>query len=143
MILSHDDVEWNTRAMARSRPTEGIEPSTASIIVRQFATCPECDADIDPDVTDAIVEDRDVFWRREGRRTAPHECDGCASALSIFVEEKAFGVISARQLPDWASDSETVVFIEVAGQDAYLVVNTYHIAVRALDVEADQPEASA
>jgi hypothetical protein len=126
MIIEADEIGWNTSAMAMPNYHEGISPPTASILVREFGQCPECDADIDPDVTDALYEDRDVIWRN-GRRSSTHRCADCEADLRMFVEEKAFAVIGEGQLPDNAAERDDLYFVGVEGQGSYLLINPFHI----------------
>lgn len=126
MITDTDDIEWNTRAMAMPDFEDGIAPSTASPIVREFGECPACGADVDPDVTDAKYEDRDVLWEDDSKnRSSHHVCPECETEVRIFVEEKAFGVIGESQLPDDAAELEDIYFIPVEDSSNYLVVNTH------------------
>lgn len=129
MVLK-TDIGWNTRAMAMPSPEEGIAPSTASVLVTEFGECSECCSGIDPDVKDALHEDRDVIWRNDrSYKSDAHACSDCETELRIFVEEKAFGVIGESQLPDDADDYDDVYFIPVEDVNNYLVVNTFHIKV--------------
>lgn len=126
MIIDTDDIGWNTRAMAMPDYKDGIAPSTASPIVREFGECPECEADVDPDVTDALYQDRDVIWENDrDYKSSPHVCPECETEVRIFVEEKAFGVIGESQLPSDAEEWEGVYFIPVEDSSNYLVVNTH------------------
>jgi hypothetical protein len=119
------EIGWNTRAMAMRGPRDGIEPSTASCVLREFAECPECGSGIDPDVTDGLYEDRDVIWtNNRGRKSAAHSCENCGTELRMFVEEKAFGRIGPSQLPENAAEWKEVIFIPIEDSANYLVVNT-------------------
>lgn len=126
MILDTDEVGWNTRAMAMPSYVDGIAPSTASNVVREFGSCPECEADVDPDVADAIHEDRDVLWENDRRhKSNPYECPECGAEVRIFVEEKAFGSIGESQLPSDAEERDDIYFIPVEDSSNFLVVNTH------------------
>lgn len=130
MIIDTADIGWNTRAMAMPDYVDGIAPSTASPIVREFGECPECGADVDPDVKDAKHEDRDVLWENDSRyKSNPHVCPECETEVRIFVEEKAFGVIGKSQLPADAAEREDIYFIPVEDSNNYLVVNTHQFCL--------------
>lgn len=124
------DTGWNTQAMAMSVDGDGIDSATAAILIREFESCSECGADIDPDAGAALREDRGVIWENDARyKSEAHRCDNCESELRIFVEEKAFGVISHGQFPDNADENQTLHFVPVEGRDTYLQVNTFHLNV--------------
>ena len=111
--------------MAMRGPRDGIEPSTASCVLREFGECPECGSNVDPDVTDGLYEDRDVIWtNNRGRNSSAHSCEDCGTELRMFVEEKAFGRIGPSQLPGNAEEWEEVIFIPIEDSANYLVVNT-------------------
>lgn len=129
--MIHERIGWNTHAMALSMrgPRNGIDPATAAIIVREFKSCPECGGDINPTASDGLREDRDVIWEREAQNSTCHTCSHCDTKLRIFVEEKAFGIISDSQVPENAEDSTTLHFIPIEGADAHLRVNTFQMNV--------------
>jgi len=129
MIHSASDVGFVPDRVAKPIGSrDGIAPSTASIIVREFVDCPECGHDIDPDVKRAVYEDRDVLWDDELFQSSSHECAGCGATLRIFVEEKAFGVIGAS-LPDYAESSPTTHFVECDETGCHVLVNTNQIFI--------------
>lgn len=144
MIIDTDDIGWNTRAMAMPDYQDGIAPSTASPIVREFGECPECGADVDPDVTDALYQDRDVIWENDReRKSSPHVCPECETEVRIFVEEKAFGVIGESQLPSDAGEWEDVYFIPVEDSTDYLVVNTHQFWLNEATPRKPRPKRAA
>jgi hypothetical protein len=117
-----------------------LVPAVASSLIRSFATCPECGAGIDPDVTDAIAEDNDVVWasRSPPKRNSPHTCHECGAEINILVEEKAFGVVGPRHLPDSLpeltdTDAADVYYIRTTEDgDSYLRINTHQIMLTTL-----------
>ncbi len=116
--------------MAMPQYEDGISPATASILVREFGTCSECESDLDPDVKDALYEDRDVIWDNGiHHRCSAHTCENCGAELEVFVEEKAFGVIGESQLPDNAEEMDDIYFVPVEGVPNYLVINTHQIMI--------------
>ncbi|QLH82378.1 hypothetical protein [Halosimplex pelagicum] len=128
--MIHTDTGWNTQAIALGVGRDGIDPATAAILVREFESCPECGAGIDPDAGDALREDRDAIWENDARyKSNAQECENCGSQLRIFVEEKAISVVREEQLPDNASENETLHFVPVEGDDSYLQINTFHLNV--------------
>jgi len=129
MIYTENDVHFVPNRVARGpKIRDGIQPSTASIIVSEFVSCPECYHDIETNVIDAVYEDRDVLWDDDLFRSSSHTCEKCGTDLRIFVEEKAYGVIGESQLPDYAETSTEVHFIE-CGVESYIVVNTNQIFI--------------
>ena len=96
---NHDDITvWHHSDVSfipsRFFPQLGDEltPATACSLVREFGECPTCGNDIDPDVKDAVKEDRDVLWHDNAvqpYRSSAHVCSECDERLEIFVEEGA------------------------------------------------------
>lgn len=128
--MIHTDTGWNTQAIAMGVGRDGIDPATAAILVREFESCPECGAELDPDAGDALREDRDVIWENDARyKSNAHECENCGSELRMFVEEKAIGVVREEQLPDNAGENQTLHFVPVERDDSYLQINTFHLNV--------------
>ncbi|MHC3381751.1 hypothetical protein [Haloarcula sp. H-GB5] len=142
MIIDTDDISWNTRAMAMPDYQDGIAPSTASPIVREFGECPECGADVDPEVADALYQDRDVMWENDrNHKSSPHVCPECETEVRIFVEEKAFGIIGESQLPSDADTCENVYFIPVKDSSNYLVINTHQFCLTEATPRKSQSQA--
>jgi len=118
-------------------PTWGdLSVATASCLLREFATCPDCGAGIDPDVADGVQSDRDVVWTSEhtncDRRQAidrsnAHVCQTCQTPLRLFVEEKAQPA-QWSEIPNerWASRH---LWIEMDNGN-YFVTNPTHITAR-------------
>jgi DNA-directed RNA polymerase subunit RPC12/RpoP len=128
--MIHTDIGWNTQAIVMGVGRDGIDPATAAILVREFESCSECGAEIDPAAGDALREDRDAIWENDARyKSNAHECDNCGSELRIFVEEKAVAVISEDQLPDNADENQTLHFVPVENNDSYLQINDFHLKV--------------
>lgn len=139
--MIQEEIGWNTRAMAMRGPRDGIEPSTASCVLREFGKCPECGSEIDPDVTGGHYEDRDVIWtNNRGRHSSAHMCEGCGIELRMFVEEKAFGRIGPTQVPDNAAEWENVHFIPIEDSANFLVVNTNQIWITPEHTQAETAE---
>lgn len=134
--MLHRNIDWNTEAMILSMrgPQDGIDPATAAIIVEEFESCPECGSNISPTASDGLREDRDVIWERSLDST-PHTCRHCGAELRIFVEEKAFGIVSDSELPENAEGSETLHYIPTDDDTAYLRVNTFQMNVSKIPPE--------
>lgn len=131
-ILQPDDVSFSPKRMARPSPIDGIALPTASIIIREFESCPECGNDLDPDVTEATREDRDVVWKDRGHHASPHTCESCGATLGILAEEKAFGVINESQIPD-DYDEDVLTFVHVPDSNAVLMVNSFQLMIGVVD----------
>lgn len=128
-MMAADEVGFAPERVASGvRGPFDLAPSTASCLVREFTTCPECGAGFDPDVTDAKSEDRDVVWADRTRpRAAPHECAECGGVFEVLVEEKAVGVIGREQVPD--DPAECLHFVDCENGGDVLFVNTFQIFV--------------
>lgn len=130
MKCTTDEVGFVPDRMASPIGTrEGIAPNIASNIVREFGSCPGCSGDLDPDVTDAVYSDRDVLWDDDYRNSEYHTCESCGSELRIFVEEKAFGMLSESQLPSGADEFETVYYVPCENSSTWLVINMNQISI--------------
>lgn len=117
--------------MAMPSYHDGISPSKATNVVREFGKCPQCGESLDPDVTDALYQDRDVLWENDPEyKSSAHTCRHCNSEVRIFVEEKALGTIGADRLPENAETAENIYFIPVEGSDTYLVVNPFQVKIQ-------------
>ena len=131
-VLDADDVGFVPERMAKPDYYDGIAPSVAANVVREFGECPRCEHDIDPDVTDAVHVDRDVEWTDQGgRHTSPHTCENCDATLRILAEEKLFGTIGYPRLPDSMSDD--VYFVRFDDGRQYNVVNTHQLFITDLE----------
>lgn len=124
-----EDTGWNTNAMTQNSYYDGISPSIAAIITREFGKCPVCGSGISPDVKNSLHEDGDVVWDdRISTKTRTHTCESCEAELSILVEEKAFGIIG-NELPDYAETSDTAHFIPLDDSEGYIYINTNQIMI--------------
>lgn len=147
-VVDPDDVTFVPDRMFKLSSRDGIEPSQAAQVVRNFCDCPECGERLtDVDVKDASYVDRDVLWtderdggheyvdemgeRRVTRPTAvdrasAHECSTCGTRLRIMVEEKALGTLSAQQAPE-DTDGCSLHFIPY--EHGFVVVNTAQVFI--------------
>lgn len=137
-ILQPSDVSFSAKRMAMPSPSDGIVPSTASVLIREFESCPNCDADLDPDVTDAKAEDRDVVWADRVFGSSYHTCDDCGAKLKILAEEKAFGVIGENQIPD-DYDEDVLYFVKVPDSNSVLMVNTFQLMIHVAEANSEEP----
>lgn len=126
-ILTPEEVGFCPERLAMPSPCDGIAPSTASIIVRELGVCPNCESDLDPDVTDAKREDRDVLWTERILNSKYHSCASCRSSLRIFVEEKAFGTIGGNRVPDEPNDS--LFFIPIPETESFIMFNMFQVSI--------------
>jgi hypothetical protein len=124
-ILDSDDVSFCPERMTIWVNATKLTPSTASTITREFESCPHCNDDLDLDVKNGKLEDRDVVWADRTRGSESYECPDCGHRFRILVEEKAWGIIGESQVPSEISDD--VHFVDVPDSSEVLVINTHQI----------------
>lgn len=132
-LIGPDDVGFVPTRIAPAvpiSPSDDLTVATATTLVKEFGTCPHCEADIDPDTAGGIQTDRDVLWTDDsseglGRsacdRSEAHTCENCGERLEILVEEKA-EPNRKRDIPDepWVTSH---LWIKLDDEEGYVVVN--------------------
>lgn len=114
-------------------PRGDLSVATASCLIRAFADCPECGADLDPDVTKGHAEDRDVVFEARPRaadpfrQTEPLRCDACGAWVEAFVEEAAQPVAYSERDPEVAQYGG--IFVAFEDRDGWMVTRPGDVRV--------------
>lgn len=138
VVQSSSDVGFvPSRVAVTENSKDDLSVATAATLATEYATCPECSADISPSATDGVQSDRDVLWTNDTTnfdqssnavdRSSAHTCESCGSELQILVEEKTKPVLWS-EIPDehWANG---YIWVELEDDSGYIPINPHQIMV--------------